>query len=377
MGPLQGLKVVEIAGLGPAPFCAMLLADMGADVLRIERKDTAKASRVGKSDVLNRGRPALAMDLKNPQAVTAVLDLCAGADVFVEGFRPGVMERLGLGPQPCMQRNPRLVYGRMTGYGQTGPLAHAAGHDINYLAYSGMLHMFARAGQLPVPPVNLVADMGGGGMMLAFGIVCAVLEAKRSRSGQVVDAAMTEGAALLGAGLYTQMAEGTWDATNAGVNIADTGAHFYEVYETRDGKAVAVGAIEQAFYARLLKCLGLQADDLPPQMDRASWPEMKRRFATTFRTKTRSEWVAVFADVDACFAPVLTPIEAAENAHTKARGSFTTLAGVMQPVPAPRLSRTPGAIRGEGGRVDADVVLPMWGLTHERLSGLRAAGAIE
>lgn len=377
MGPLQELKVVEIAGLGPAPFCAMLLADMGADVLRIERKESrATTARADKPEVLNRGRPAIAMDLKSPQAVEAVLDLCGRADALIEGFRPGVMERLGLGPQPCMQRNPKLVYGRMTGYGQSGPLAAAAGHDINYLAHSGMLHMFARAGQLPVPPVNLVADMGGGGMLLAFGIVCALLETKHSGAGQVVDAAMVEGAALLGAGLYTQMAEGTWDATKAGVNIADTGAHFYEVYETRDGKCVAIGAVEPQFYARLVGCLGLNAADLPPQMERASWPAMKDRFAAVFRTKTRNEWQAIFANADACFAPVFTPIEAAAQAHMQARGSFTSFAEVMQPAPAPRLSRTPGAIRNQGGRADAGIVLPDWGLTRPRVDELRAAGAI-
>lgn len=375
MGPLQGLKVVELAGLGPAPFCAMLLADMGAEVIRIGRQGTVTSS-AERREVLNRGRPALGLDLKQPAAVETVLELCASADVLIEGFRPGVMERLGLGPESCLQRNPRLVYGRMTGYGQSGPLATAAGHDINYLAHSGMLHMFGRAGELPVPPVNLVADMGGGGLLLAFGILCAVLEAKRSGRGQVVDAAMVEGSSLLGAALYTQMADRTWDAERAGVNIADTGAHFYEVYGTLDDKAVAVGAIEPQFYARLLEGMGLDARELPPQMDRTSWPSMKQRFAAVFRTRTRDEWVARFAGVDACVSAVLTPIEATRQEHAEARGSFVTRLGVTQPAPAPRLSRTPGAIRAESESSDPATMLTAWGLMPSQLDQLRALGAL-
>jgi alpha-methylacyl-CoA racemase len=380
MGPLSGLKVVELAGIGPGPFCAMLLADMGADVLRIDRKDGGgRPIKLDHSkDVLNRGRLSVAMDLKNPAAVAAVLDLCARADALIEGFRPGVMERMGLGPTECLNRNPKLVYGRMTGWGQDGPLAATAGHDINYIAIAGALHTFGRAGERPVPPVNLVGDMGGGGLLLAFGIVCALLEARCSGQGQIVDAAMVEGASLLATSIYGLTAMGHWNPAQWGVNITDTGAHFYEVYETKDGKHVAVGAIESQFYALLLKGMGLDGVELPPQMDAASWPAMKCRFAEIFRTRTRAEWETVFTGTDACVSPVLSPTEAMTNDHMKARGAFTHSGAVPQPAPAPRFSRTPGGIRrppplpGE----HTTEALAAWGLDDARIRNLSEARAI-
>jgi alpha-methylacyl-CoA racemase len=381
-GPLKGLRVVEIAGIGPGPFAAMLLADLGADVLRIERKEGVAIMRqMGfdpARDASNRSRRAIAVDLKDPAAVALVLDLIDGADVLIEGFRPGVMERLGLGPDVCLARNRRLVYGRMTGWGQTGPLSRAAGHDINYIALSGMLHTFARAGQPPVPPGNTVGDMGGGGLLLAFGIVCAVHEVKSSGLGQVVDAAMFEGAAALGTSAFVSMAMGLYDASRPGTNLSDTGAHFYDVYETRDGKHVAVGAIEPQFYAELLRGLGLDGSALPGQMDRASWPAMKQRFAEIFRNKTRAEWDEVFAGKDACVSPVLTPAEAAGHLHARERGSFCSPGGVLQPSPVPRFSRTPGSIASAPAMAGprSDAVLESWGIATARIGQLRAAGAL-
>jgi alpha-methylacyl-CoA racemase len=381
-GPLKGLRVVEIAGIGPGPFAAMLLADLGAEVLRIERQEGVAIMRqMGfdpARDASNRSRRAIAVDLKDPAAVALVLDLIDGADVLIEGFRPGVMERLGLGPDVCLARNRRLVYGRMTGWGQTGPLSRTAGHDINYIALSGMLHTFARAGQPPVPPGNTVGDMGGGGLLLAFGIVCALHEAKASGLGQIVDAAMFEGAAALGTSAFVGMAMGLYDASRPGTNLSDTGAHFYEVYETGDGKQVAVGAIEPQFYAELLRGLELDASTLPKQMDRASWPEMKRRLAEIFRGKTRSEWEEVFAGKDACVSPVLTPAEAADHPHARERGSFSSPGGVLQPSPVPRFSRTPGSIASAPAIAgpSSDAALESWGIPTARIGQLRAAGAL-
>jgi alpha-methylacyl-CoA racemase len=380
MGPLAGLKIIELAGLGPGPFCAMLLADMGAEVLRIDRKDgSGRPIRLDDTkDALNRGRRSVAMDLKNPEAVATVLDLCAGADALIEGFRPGVMERMGLGPEACLKRNPRLVYGRMTGWGQEGPLAKRAGHDINYIAVAGVLHMFGRDGERPVPPANLVGDMGGGGLLLAFGIVCALLEARSSLQGQIVDAAMVDGASLLATSVYGLAAMGLWNPSRWGVNLTDTGAHFYEVYATSDDKLVAVGAIESQFYTQLLKGLGLDGADLPPQMDAASWPQMKRRFAQVFRTKSRAEWEKIFAGTDACVSPVLSPLETIENAHMQARRSFAEIGAVTQPAPAPRFSRTPGEIARPPPLPGQHTVeaLAAWGLSDARIRDLREAGAI-
>ena len=340
MGPLQGYKIIEFAGIGPGPFCAMMLADMGAEIIRIDRASAGPESRVkDRMNVTARGRRSIALDLKKPEAVEAVLRLCAQVDGLIEGFRPGVMERLGLGPEECARANPRLVYGRMTGWGQTGPLSQTAGHDINYLALSGSLHMFGRAEERPAPPLNLVADMGGGGMLLAFGMVCSLLERQKSGRGQTVDAAMVEGAALLATAIYAHRASGWW-RDERGVNILDTGAHFYEVYEARDGGFVAVGAIEPQFYAQLLKGMGLDGAVLPKQLDRAQWPAMKRRFAEVFKSKTRAEWTRIFDGTDACVAPVLSPGEAAGHAHNQARAAFGKTAGVLRPSSAPRFSRT-------------------------------------
>ena len=381
-GPLADLRVVEIAGIGPGPFAAMLLADLGAEVLRLDRKDGAAIVRAlgldPRKDVLNRGRPSIAVDLKNPAAVEFVLELVKSADALTEGFRPGVMENLGLGPEACLARNPRLVYGRMTGWGQTGPFARRAGHDINYIAMSGMLHTFARKDERPVPPNNLVGDMGGGGLLLAFGIVSAVLCARSSGKGQVVDAAMFEGAALLGTGLYGLMAMGLYDETRPGTHFVDTGSPFYDVYETADRKHVAVGAIEPQFYAQLLKGLELDAATMPKQMDARSWPETKRRFAEIFKSKTREQWETVFEGTDACVTPVLSPLEAARHPHSQARTSFVDSGGVIQPAPSPRFSDTPGSIQslpvppGES----PPPALGAWGIDADRLASLRQAGVV-
>jgi alpha-methylacyl-CoA racemase len=382
MGPLSTVRVVEMAGIGPAPFAAMLLADLGAEVLRLDRKDGAAIARaIGMDfakDVSNRGRPSAAVDLKNPDSIALVLDLLDSADVLIEGFRPGVMEGLGLGPAVCLERNPKLVYGRMTGWGQTGPLARRAGHDINYIALSGLLHTFARRGERPLPPGNVLGDMGGGGLMLAFGVLGALIEARSSGHGQVVDAAMFEGAALLGTSVFVMMGMGLYDPQRPGAHLSDTGAHFYDVYETQDGRHIAVGAIEPQFYAQLLKGLGLDAASLPKQMDAASWPDMKRRFAEIFRSKSRAEWEKIFEGTDACVTPVLSPTEAAEDPHARSRGSFTHAGGVLQPAPTPRFSRTPGALSRLPPMpgADTDQALAAWGLSAERLAALRAAGAI-
>jgi alpha-methylacyl-CoA racemase len=348
MGPLAGVRVIELAGMGPGPFAAMVLADMGADVIRVDRfagdgelPDTER--RVRGQDpsryVMHRGRRSIAVDLKHPRAGELVLRLVEHADALIEGFRPGVAERLGLSPDACLARNPRLVYGRMTGWGQDGPLAPRAGHDINYIALSGALANFAREGQPPVPPVNLVGDMGGGGLMLAFGVVCAVLHACRSGQGQVVDAAIVDGSAVLTAMLYGLRAQGRWTET-PGTNFADTGAPYYDVYQTADGRYLAVGAIEPRFYNALLRGLGLPAEDEREQNDQATWPEKKRLFARIFQRRTRDEWAEVFAATDACVTPVLSLDEAARHPHNQVRHTFAELDGISQPAPAPRFSQT-------------------------------------
>jgi len=375
-GPLQGIKVIELAGIGPSPYACMLLADAGADVLRLERPAAAPSDEPH-WDLLTRSRQSVGIDLKHPDAVELVLDLVAGADALVEGMRPGVAERLGLGPDPCLERNPRLVYGRMTGWGQDGPLADAVGHDIDYIAISGALWAIGRAGERPVPPINLVGDFGGGGMLLAFGLTAALLEARTSGMGQVVDAAMTDGSASLMTMAHSFLAAGL-SSERRGENLLDTGAHFYEVYETADGGFVAVGAIEPRFYAALLEGLGLTADALPRQMDSSSWPEMKERFAALFKARTRDEWEAHFAGTEACVAPVLSPLEAPDHPHNVARGTFVDVAGVRQPGPAPRFSRTPSAVSSppeQPGR-STDAALSRWGVDSQRLFELRASGAV-
>jgi alpha-methylacyl-CoA racemase len=375
MGPLHGFKIVEFAGIGPGPFCAMLFADMGAEIIRIDRMGADAATDHGdKRDVTARGRRSLGLDLKNPRAADVVLRLCRQVDGIIEGFRPGVMERLGLGPSECMRANPRLVYGRMTGWGQTGPLAHVAGHDINYLALSGSLYMFGRANEKPSPPLNLVADMGGGAMLLAFGMLSALLERERSGQGQIVDAAMVEGSALLATAIYAMRASGMW-RDERGANLLDSGAPFYEVYETQDGGFMAVGALEPQFYAALLRGMALDSPDLPAQMDRARWPEMKQRFEAIFKSKTRADWTHIFDGTDACAFPVLTPVEAAEHEHNRARESFRKTMGVLHPAPAPRVSRSSPQKPSDPPRTGehSQAVLRDFGFGPEEIAALRLA----
>ncbi len=373
-GPLEGIKVLELAGIGPGPYACMLLADLGANVLRLERGDWS-IERSASWDVLNRSRYSVAVDLKNRAGRDLVLELCEQADVLVEGFRPGVTERLGLGPDDVWQRNPRLVYGRMTGWGQSGPLSQRAGHDINYIAVSGALWPVGRAGERPVPPLNLVGDFGGGSMFLALGVLSALISARVTGEGQVVDAAMVDGSASLLAMTHSFMNVGIW-SEERGVNLLDTGAPFYEVYETKDGKYVAVGAIEPKFYEELLRGLGLSSGELPAQMDRSHWVSMKEKFAEIFKTRTRDEWTAIFEDVDACVTPVLSPREAVVHRYNAERDVFTTQ-GPVQPRPAPRFSKTPGEIRmephvaGSGTREG----LSDWGIGLERQVTLNAEGA--
>ena len=378
MGPLSGVRVLEFEAVGPAPFCNMMLSDMGADVLLIDRLDDPRLGieRERWYDVLLRGRRSVTLDLKSADGLAAALALADRADVLVEGFRPGVMERLGLGPDVLLARNLKLVYGRMTGWGQEGPLAPRAGHDIDYIALAGVLHAIGRAGGPPVPPLNLVGDFGGGAMMLAFGIVSALFDAQRSGKGQVVDAAMVDGAALLTAMFWGMRRGGQWSDVR-GVNTLDTGAPWYDVYETRDGKHVAVGAIEPKFYAELLERLGLAAEALPAQHDRARWPVLRERFAAVFRTRTRDAWCEIFEGSDACFAPVLDFSESAAHPHAKSRDAYVTIGDVVQPAPAPRMSRTRAEIRGAPPERGAQgrSALRDWGFTPGEIERLAALGA--
>jgi alpha-methylacyl-CoA racemase len=379
MGVLSGYKIVEFAGIGPAPMCAMLLSDMGAEVLRVDRAEDANLGipTEAKYGVLNRGRRSVAIDLKKKEGAEVALKLIAKADAVIEGFRPGVMERLGLGPDVCLARNPRLVFGRMTGWGQDGPLAHAAGHDINYIALTGALHSIGRKGEAPVPPLNLVGDFGGGGVYLALGVVAGILEAQKSGKGQVIDVAMIDGASSLMAAIYGLRAAGRWTDVR-GENILDTGAHYYDVYETSDGKYISIGSIEPKFYTELLRLSGLQQEELPRQNDRPAWPALKDRVAKIFKTKTREEWCKVMEGSEVCFAPVLSMQEAPNHPHNRQRETFVEMDGVVQPAPAPRFSRTPSAIQrppavpGE----HTDEALRDWGLSATELSQLRAGGTI-
>lgn len=376
-GPLTGFRVIEMAGLGPGPFCAMLLADMGAEVIRVQGKGTPSGLLLNTPfDVLARGRRSMAIDLKKPGAQDAVLALVAKADALIEGFRPGVMERLGLGPDACLARNPKLIYGRMTGWGQTGPLAQSAGHDINYLALTGVLHAIGPR-DLPTVPLNVVADMGGGGLLLAFGIVCALLEARRSGQGQTVDAAMTEGASLLAAMVHGFKAGGVMNNQRCD-NVIDGGAYYYAVYECADGKYISVGAIEPQFHARLLETLGLDPSAFGPQADRSRWPEGKARLAEVFKTAPRDEWVRRFDGVDACVTPVLDWDEALVHPHNQARGSFVEVAGVPQAAPAPRFSRTPAVVSRPTAEVGQNTldILTDWGVSAAVISSLSESGAI-
>jgi alpha-methylacyl-CoA racemase len=371
-GPLAGVRILEFEAIGPAPFAGMMLADMGADVLLVDRPAASDLGlpRARSYDVMMRGKRSVTLDLKrSPQAA---LELIGRADALIEGFRPGVMERLGLGPDEALKRNPKLVYGRMTGWGQHGPMAPRAGHDINYIALAGVLNAFGRKGDKPVPPLNLVGDFGGGGMLLAFGVACALLEARTSGRGQVIDAAMVDGASTLAAMFSGFLASKSW-SEERGVNALDSGAPWYDVYETKDGKFVSVGAIEAKFYDELNQRLGLEA---LPQHDRAQWPEMRARFEQAFRSRTRDQWCEAFAGSDACFAPVLSFSEARGHAHAAARSAFTEVNGVPQPAPAPRFSRTSASVarpppeRGQGG----ESALRDWGFAQDDVNLLKSRG---
>lgn len=378
-GPLAGIRIVELGGVGPTPFCCMLLSDLGADILRIDRPPgyDGGAPVEPRFNLLNRGRRSAALDLKNAAAVEAVLKLVRGADAVVEGFRPGVAEKLGLGPDECLTANPRLVYGRMTGWGQDGPLAHAPGHDVNYVSLTGVLHSVGRAGGPPVIPLNLAGDFGGGSLYLALGLVSALLESRSSGQGQVIDAAMVDGSASLMTLFYGLHAAGYWN-DERGTNRLDSGAPWYDVYETKDGRWLSVGSNEARFWRNTLRLLGVPEDDMPDQHDRSRWPEMRTRLAAVLRTRTRDEWCALAEDQEVCIAPVLSLTEAPDHPHLRARGTFVEVEGVVQPAPAPRFSRTPGAIQGppaEPGQ-HTDEVLGGWGFTTDELCALRAAGAI-
>jgi alpha-methylacyl-CoA racemase len=382
-GPLRGFRVVELAGIGPGPFAGMMLADMGAEVLRVDR-----LGAVGHdvepiaADVLARGRRSVAVDLKSPEGRAVVLRLVEQADALIEGFRPGVTERLGVGPDHCLARNPRLVYGRMTGWGQDGPLAQAAGRDINYVALSGTLAMVGRAGGPPVPPLTLVGDFGGGGMLLAFGVVAALLETSRSGQGQVVDAAMVDGAALLAAMFHGLRASGAWH-DERGTNLLDGGAAHYEIYETSDGRFVSLGALDARSYELLVRLTGL-ADDvdglgpMPDREDRAAWPAMKTRLAALIKTRTRDEWCELLEGTDACFAPVLEPGEAPAHPHNHQRATFVEVDGVVQPAPAPRFSRTRPDVPSPPPQpgADTDTALAAWGFTPDEVTKLRKSGGV-
>jgi alpha-methylacyl-CoA racemase len=366
--------VIELQGIGPAPFCGMLMADLGAEVIAIARKSSA-ADRT--AFISERGKQSIALNLKVPEGIDVVLRLCESSDVLIEGFRPGVMERLGIGPAPCMDRNPRLVYGRMTGWGQTGPLARVAGHDINYISLSGALHAIGRAGERPVPPLNLVGDFGGGAMFLAFGVLSAVFEARNSGQGQVVDVSMVEGSAALMHMMYAMKAQGQWQDSR-GSNLLDGAAHFYDTYETADGKFISIGALEPEFYRQLVRLTGVDPADFASHMDAVHWPALREKLAAVIRQKTRDEWCAIMDGTDACFAPVLSMDEAPRHAHNHARGSFIEVAGISQPAPTPRFSRScptspkPPATTGS----DTDAVMLSAGYDDLQIQALRECGAL-
>mgnify|MGYP006164708255 FL=1 len=377
-GPLAGYRIIEIAGIGPGPFAAMMLSDMGAEVVRVERVQAVRDSANSNWDVMQRGRKNVAIDLKHADGVEALLQLVDRADALIEGFRPGVMERLGVGPDVCLLRNKKLVFGRMTGWGQDGPYANSAGHDINYIALAGALAHFGRAGEAPVPPLNMVGDFGGGGMLLAYGVVCALLEAQRSGAGQVVDAAMVDGSAILMSMFWGFKNIGLHDENARGTNMLDTGAHFYDVYKCSDGKFVSIGSIEPQFYAQLLQLTGLASDaEFANQQDRTIWPKLKQRLTDVFATKSQAQWCQIMEGTDVCFAPVLTMSEAAKHPHNVARQTFIEVDGVVQPAPAPRFSRTDATVShgpvaaGENTRE----VLQSWGV--ENVDDLIARGVVK
>lgn len=375
------MKIVEIGSMGPGPFAAMLLADLGADVVRVDRAHGASLPGPNtdfRQEVMHRGRRSIGVDLKAPEGRDVVLSLIEGADALIEGFRPGVAERLGIGPEECLQRNPRLVYGRMTGFGQSGPLAQTAGHDINYIAQSGMLSLIGRKDAPPTPPLSLVGDFGGGGMLLALGVLAALWESRRSGQGQVIDAAMADGAALLGTAFFGFSQNGTW-SPERGTNLVDSGAPFYDSYATADGKWVAVGALEGRFYADLLAVLGLDPGELPEQYDKSAWPLLRETFAQVFLTRTRDEWVEASLGSSPCLSPVLTVAETLSDAHSVDRESFVTIEGLAQPAPAPRFSRTPAAVDGPPPLPGEHTkeVLNDWGISGDQMAAWEASGAIQ
>jgi alpha-methylacyl-CoA racemase len=380
MGPLAGVRIIEMAGIGPAPFAAMMLSDMGAEVVRVDRREAADLGipgRAPKFEVLHRGRSSIAVDVKAEAGCEVVKRLVAKADAIIEGFRPGVMERLGLGPDVLLKINPKLVFGRMTGFGQDGPLANQAGHDINYIALAGVLHAIGRKGEAPVPPLNLVGDFGGGGMLLAFGVVCALLEAQKSGKGQVVDAAMVDGSAALMGLIYGLYSQGTWK-DERGVNILDTGSPWYGTYQTMDGKWLAVGAIEKRFYEEFVQRIGLKLAELPKQHDRNGWPQLRQKFAEIIAGKTRAEWEQVFEGSDACVAPVLSLGEVENYPRNKARKTLMSVDGVLQPAPAPRFSRTVPEAGKPARQVGSDTerVLAAWGFAGGEIDALKTGGVV-
>ncbi len=379
-GPLAGITIVELQGIGPGPFAGMMLSDLGASVIRIDRAQNVRpdaASAAPPPDILARGRRSIGVDLKQPEGVEVVLSLLAGADGLIEGFRPGVTERLGLGPDVCLARNPKLVYGRMTGWGQDGPYAQAAGHDINYIALAGALDAIGRRGGPPQPPLNLVGDFGGGGMLLAFGMVSAMLSAQKTGVGQVVDAAMVDGAATLMAMFHSFAAMGIWN-DERGTNLLDTGAHFYDVYECSDGEYVSIGSIEPQFYAELRRLAGLSGPEWDAQTDRTQWEARKEQISSVFRTKTRDEWCEIMEHSDVCFAPVLSIYEAPKHPHNVHRQTFVERHGVVQPAPSPRFSVTPAKLDRPAAHPGqhTDEVLEIAGFTAERIAQLRESGAV-
>ena len=379
-GPLAGLRIVEFAGIGPGPFCGMMLADHDAEVIRIDRASGGRGGSqpISNKDILARGRKSIALNLKSEQGIALARKLCASADGLIEGFRPGVMERLGLGPDVLLADNPKLIYGRMTGWGQTGPYAPYAGHDINYIALAGALAHFGRAGEKPTPPINMVGDFGGGGMMLAFGMVSALLNVARGGEGQVIDAAMTDGTAVLMSMIHGMANQGVW-REDLGANLLDTGAHLYDTYETADGKFVSIGSIEPQFYAELRARLGLAEDpDFDAQMNPAQWPALKDRLATIFKSKTRAEWDEALEHTDVCYAPVLTMSEAREHPHMAARETFIDVADSPQPAPAPRYSGTATATPSPAPMPGDDTadILAQLGLSEGEIAGFRESGAV-
>ena len=378
MGPLSGKRIIEIAGIGPGPFCAMLLSDLGAEVIRVDRASTVadELPDLPRLDLLNRGRRSIGINLKDPEGVATVLKLIESSDALIEGFRPGVAERLGIGPEDCLTRNPKLIYGRMTGWGQYGSYSSMAGHDINYIALSGVLGMIGRKDEKPVPPVNLIGDFGGGGMILALGVCAALVEVASSGKGQVIDAAMTDGSALLATMVHSFKAMGIWG--DRGTNLLDTGAPFYDVFECSDGKFISIGSIEPQFYSELLRITGLDQQENPKQMDRQSWDEMKSKIASAIKSKSREEWENLMEGTDVCFAPVLTIDEAYDHPHNLERNTFIEVAGVKQPAPAPRFSRTPASITSpppHPGEHTEEILLDS-GFTISEISSLREQNVI-